>query len=422
MLSMGGLKRCVVGFTILCCFAQADAAPMQPGEQSVVHNFSPEVRSNFVLLADTDDPTLIYYIPRYGGVAVQAPQSAAPLPRFQIFSRIPSWGFFAGAQLVHLGGSLSTMNALGALRQFQDEAARYGLRTAPAPVERATTRFLATGYQIDSGRLDVRCTARPAEPGSQIIMPHCVTRQSPDEEYDSTNLMYKFTAFTASSQSVISQNIPFQAVTTPDWVEQLRMLMDTGGQWDNTLSARIDWVIKTSSLTRQARLHVNWRTLFQRATAFASVRAWSCVDSEVRYFFEQLIQCNQENACGIRIEYLQPDNTWGPNAPHDSNFVNAVNAVERRLKDELFNELRQRIPPSPSPSPSAGRSFFTLRANYEKLYLERNEVIYFTWNPGPTDFNVYTDLNITCLKGGFESGRVTWDMENPGCRNLLGQQ
>jgi hypothetical protein len=32
-----------------------------------------------------------------------------------------------------------------------------------------------------------------------------------------------------------------------------------------------------------------------------------------------------------------------------------------------------------------------------------------------------TTLNISCLKGGFEDGRVTWNMDDAGCKYLVGQ-
>jgi hypothetical protein len=421
--------RVLAGILLLAAFTHAEAVPVAPGARDVAQYFSATVQDSFTLLADTDDPTLVYYIPRRGGVAVQSPQSSNPLPRFQIFSRVPLFGFFAGEELVQLGGSLSTTSDLGALSQLQQEASAQGFRTAPAPAKRATTRFLVSGYELSDGRLDVECTIEQVEVTDRhgqtrvIRVPRCFTRQSPDEPYSlDTNVMYQFVAFAPSNRSVVAQDIPFQATTLPGWTQQLRTLMETGAQWDNILSARIDWEIQTSQLTRQARLHVNWSTLFERVSAFAAVRHFSCVDAEVRALFEQLIQCSQENECGIRIEYLQPDGTWGPQAPNDDNFVNVVNAVQQRLRDELFNEVQQHIPPAPDYSTGSRRSFFTLRANYEKLLLERNEIVPLTWNPGPTDVSASTQLNIYCLLGGFEYGRVSWHMEDQGCRQLLGQQ
>jgi hypothetical protein len=145
------------------------------------------------------------------------------------------------------------------------------------------------------------------------------------------------------------------------------------------------------------------------------------VDIELRTFFQQLVQCSQENACGIRIEYLQPNNTWGPRAPNDVNFVNVVNAVQKRLQDELFNEVRKYTTPVNGQVSDVTSAVFTLRANYEKLIMNKNEVVYITYNPGPTDVNSSTTLNVTCLLGGFESGMVSWNMNDPGCRALLGQ-
>ncbi|MFE8597228.1 hypothetical protein [Archangium violaceum] len=420
------LMHAAVVAASVASFGQVEAAPMSPSARPVAHNFSALVQENFTLLGDTDDPRLIYYVPRRGGIAVDSAASANPIPRFNINSFSPSFGFWAGYEMSRLGGTFSTTSYLGEIQRLQSEATAKGLYIAPAPTSKAKSKFLVTGYEVD-GRIDVNCTKVSMEiivngVPRTVQVPNCFTRQNPSEPYDlDTNVMYKFTSTPVSGGSVVSQDISFQATTLPDYVQGLRDVMLVGGQWDHILTAKVDWEIKTSNLTRQARLHVNWQTLFEQASSYASIHLNSCLDIEVRAFFQRLVQCSKENECGIRIEYLT-NGVWGPTAPNDSNFVNVVNAVERQLKEELFNEVRKYTTPVNGQVSDDRSAIFTLRANYEKLMMSKNEVVNVTYNPGPTDFNTATTLNVSCLMGGFENGRVTWNMDDPGCLALLDQE
>lgn len=426
------MKKSLLSATVvalsLSSASPALAAPMSPAARDVAQHFSATVQDAFTLLGDTDDLGLVYYVPRRGGVAVQSPTSASPIPRFQAAAYVPSFGFFAGEELVNLGGALSTTSDLGALQELKNQAAAKGLRVTPAPATKAQTRFLLSGYAPPNGRVEVKCEKESIEiitsSGTRVIqVPKCFTRQNPWDPYElDTNVMYKFNSLPALSGSVVAQDISFQATTLPGWTNQMRTLMGTGAQWDNVLSAKIDWEIKTSELTRQARYTVNWKSMFEQASAFAAFHLSSCVDIEVNAFFQRLTQCTSENACGIRIEYLNPTTgVWGPVAPNDAGFINVVNAVQRRLQDELFNEVRKYTTPVNGQVSNQATSIFTLRANYEKLILDKNEVVYIQYNPGPSDVKTSTMLNVSCLKGGFEMGRVNWDMTDPGCRALVGQ-
>jgi hypothetical protein len=401
---------------------QSVAAPMSQSARPVAQHFSPEVQDAFTLLGDTDNLSLVYYVPRRGGVAVQSPSTTNPIPRFQVSSFIPVFGYFAGLELANLGGSFSTTSDLGALNKLAAEASAKGFQIAPAPANRSTSQFLLSGYAPPNGRVEIDCEMEILiVNGREVPVPKCFTHLDPTQPYDiNTNVMYKFNTMPALNATVVAQDIAFQATTNPGWTPQLRALMATGAQWDNILTAQLDWDIKTHNLTRQARFTVNWRSLFEQASAFAAFHLSSCVDIEVRAFFERLVTCSSENACGIRIEYLK-DGVWGPTAPHDSNFINVINAVQARLQDELFNEVRRYTTPVNGQVSNQTNSVFTMRANYEKLILERNEVHYIQYNPGPTDFTVKTNLNVTCLLDGFEMGRVRWNMEDPGCKALLGQ-
>jgi hypothetical protein len=407
-------------------------APMSPSAKDISGNFSTVVNDSFVLLADTDNSNLLYYVPRRGAVAVQSPLSTSPIPRFQIFAQFPMYGIFAGQELAVMGGSLSTTGDLGALGHLQNEATSKGYTISAAPARTATTLFLSAGYLLPDGRLDVNCTVETltitdASGNPRTIrVPHCYTGTDPSDPNHAysidTNVMYKYASLPARNKSVVAQDIAFQATTLPGWSTNLRNVMAVGGQWDNVLTAEIDWDIQTGNLTRQARFHINWQALFERASAYAGVHHWFLVDSDVKAFFQKLVQCSNENECGVRPEFLQANGTWGPTAPNDVNFVNVAQAFQRTIEYDLFNRVRTLTSPKYPPVSSSHYAVFTLRANYEKLMMSTNEIRYLTWNPGFEDFQAKTVLNISCLMDGFEMGRVAWNMADPGCRALLSQQ
>jgi hypothetical protein len=416
------------GFTALTALpmSQAHAAPLSEAAKDVHSQFSADMQDKFYLLGDTDDDQLVYYIPRRGAVAVQSPQSDNPIPRFSILSRIPSFGFFAGYELTQMGGSFSTTGDLGALSQLQAEAAAKHLRVAPAPVSQSAASFAVAG-QVDpvTGRIDVQCEFEESKITASdgtvrtIKAPICKTRQNPDEDYGlDTNVMYKFAFTPLANNSTSARDVSFQATTLPDVTPQLRTLMQTGAQWDGVITSNVNWVVRTSNLTRQARAHINWQRTLEQASTFAAVHINSCVDAEVKAFFSKIVDCTKEDECGVRMEYLQADGkTWGDRAPNDANFINVVNELDRDLRRELFNEIKPKL----GPVSTQTSSVFTLRANYEKLIVDRNEIRYLTYNPGPTDFEAETRTNISCLMGGYEDGRVTWNLDDAGCVALLGR-
>lgn len=148
-----GISRFIALALALAPIGSVHAAPMSPSARDVAGSFSPAVQDAFTLLADTDNPNLIYYVPRHGGIAVQSPKSASPVPRFQIFGLVPSYGIFAGQEMASLGGTLSTTSDLGALGTLQAEAAAKGYTVTPAPARSSTTVFMASTYELPNGGL-----------------------------------------------------------------------------------------------------------------------------------------------------------------------------------------------------------------------------------------------------------------------------
>lgn len=418
-----------IATTASTLFAASDAyaEPISPKDKNVAQLFSPEVQNEFTLLADTDDASLVYYVPRTGGVRVKSPLSEDPRPSFNVTAREARFGLmaqlFPGEEFVHVGGVMSTTANLGALTKLHDEANIQGLSVAPAPAASGTVKFLAYGVESSNGRIDVQCVEEVDEDivigGEALSMPKCFLKSAPDAPYDiDTNAIYKLNSTRVGRNGTVARDIRFKSVLFPTVRNSVEDTMMEGGAWDDVLGAQMEWTITAQRKTHQARINIYWERLFEQASAFAAIHNNACLDIELGYFFDKIVDCDDERECGLFVTYRQDDGTWTDKAPSNDDFIAVVSEVENELRDELFNEI---LPKSKLGDVSRRvNAQYTLRANYEKRILKRNETITVRYNPGKEDVTAETDLGIDCLIGGF-GARVSWDMESAGCTELLGQ-
>jgi len=401
----------------------AHAAPMDPGDKPVRAQFSGFVTSRFELLTDSDDDSLLYFIPKFGALAVQSPLSTSPLPRFNVLGIIPTYGFFAGRELGSFTGVLSPVGDVGALNALILEANAMSYRVVPAPVVEATTRFIANGHVASDGRIDVSCTTIDTgfkDPNGQPVMnPSCKTRQSANEDYNiETEMMAKLNTLPLG-RSTVGQSVVFSGMLTPNWTANARSLMSTGASWD-IVTASTAWKIKTNRKSRQARLILNWKQLFERADAFVSLHDGRCVDVQIRAFFENIAGCKNADECGVKIEWIGDDGKPTPIATNDKDFIDVVNVAKDQLQAELFNEVRDMSKSKLGDVDTRQNALFVARANLEKRTYTRNEIRSIVWNPGFRRFEPHTDMTIQCVSGGFGLP-VRWNMEDSGCKTLIGQ-
>ncbi|MDE1462677.1 hypothetical protein [Spartinivicinus poritis] len=419
------LGKTLMAAAVAATIQQAAAAPIS---ESPDVQFSARIYDNFYLLKDGVDQSKIYYIPKRGNVAVQGVTSSLPVPRFNVFHRFQQSGYFAGETLSYLGGSFSTLGDLDAVQALLDEANSYGLRAYPAPATEARTTFLSTGNQIDNGRLDIACsneklTIDQNGQQRQIEVPKCTMLNSDSGEYDlSTNVMYRFRAMMPPSQTVVNQDLPFQAVTTPGWDQQIDGVLMSGGQWDNILTARIDWKIKTDEKYHAVKVKVDWGKLFKQASQFTSQNQNANQEQEVQQFFQQQAQCQDVSQCGAVVQFQQNDGSFGTVAPEDDRYQQAADVLRDKLQNELFNEVaafQQQQEPTPTgQQQQQWDPIYTMKSNYDKLIKGKEDYVYY-YTPGVMR-NYNTTLNFSCMKRQ-PMGRVVWNMEDPGCLALIGQ-
>ncbi|MCX4028268.1 hypothetical protein H0A36_06230 [Endozoicomonas sp. SM1973] len=420
------LGKTLMAVAVAAMVQQAAAAPI---DEAPDVQFSARIYDNFYLLKDGYDSSKIYYIPKRGNVAIQAATSSMPIPRFNVFHKMQTSGFFAGETLSYMGGSFSTLGDYDALQDLLDEANRYGLKAFPAPATEAQTTFLATGNQIDNGRLDIACSNEKLTIGQggqqrQIQVPKCTMLNDESSEYDlSTNVMYRFRSMMVPSQSVVNQDLPFQAVTTPGWDQQINNILMTGGQWDNLLTARIDWKIKTDEKYHVVKVKVDWNKLFDQASQFTSQNQNANQEQEVQQFFQQQAQCQDVSQCGAVVQFQQNDGSFSPVSTDDDRYQQAVGALRDKLQGELFNEVaafQQQQQPSPNPGQQQQQwdPIYTMKSNYDKLMKGSEEFMYY-YTPGVMR-HYNTTLNFSCMKQPPMS-RIVWNMDDPGCRALIDQ-
>ncbi|WP_419146764.1 hypothetical protein [Pseudoalteromonas 'SMAR'] len=414
-------SQSVLAMALAMTTMHAQAAPMSHDEKDISSFFSADTQRKFNLYADTQDNQLVWYVPKEGQIAINGANTSSPRPRLSVLSRVSPYGIWAGLEQAVIGGAFDTTGNRGALLRLESEAQQRGWRVAPAPAQHAKTRFMLSDIYFDnSGRAHVECEMETGTiNGVEFQVPKCYALDD-DGNMQPTDVVASFQSMAPEGFSSTSTYIPFQLVTTPSATPEIRQIMMSGANWDASIQATTDWQLTTHARTQIARINIDWERVFQQASTYTAVHLNSCVEAEIETFFRRLLD-NQNGQTGITIEYKQPDGSYSENPTNIAQFDQAVQSLYESIRDELFVELRdfgQSQLGNVDNEPSG--AVFTLRANYEKLVFRRNESRYLTWNPGSKISNASTNMTIQCSKGGFGLP-VTWDMDDPACRDIIGQ-
>lgn len=396
----------------------AIGAPMDPGSKPPPGNFSASIMNNFSLFADSDSNSIVYYIPKTGNIAVLAPHSTSPRPRFSSTIFSPLYGIFAGERMVSIGGSFSTNADFGSLSELKASATQQGLILVPAPIKSSKTEFLLSGTVNESGRVDVKCKLKYVEYDGQLKpIPECFLKSDESSEYDIiTSAFYKFASLVPARPGSANNSIPFQAIMTPWFTESTEYRLMAGEGWDDLFQAYTRWELETERKSRKARISVNWNKMFERAEAFMSYHNGACIDIEVQAFFEKQMTCKNSSECAIRTEFLLDSGVWTENPPSDSDFIAVVSEVQKAIQDQVWqpvNSQLDRVSTKKNPG-------FILRANYQKITRQRNETIPILYNPGKTVIEATTVMSVSCLISDGLNSITEWNMFDNGCRSILG--
>jgi hypothetical protein len=400
---------------------QTTAAPMSLDEKDITGHFSVDTQRKFNLYADSQDAALVWYVPKEGQIAINGATTASPRPRLSVISRVSPFGIWGGQEQVVIGGAFDTTGNRGALLKLEKEAKQLGWKISPAPAARSKTTFALSDVHFDrSGRARVDCFNEEGSiGGTAFVVPVCKVLND-DGEWQKTTVLSSFQTSTPTGATSVSTYIPFQVVTLPDIAPEIRSLMETGSNWDGHIQATTKWELTTQARTQVARINIDWERVFQQASTYTAIHYNSCVEAEIQTFFRKLLD-NQNGQSGITIQYRQPDGSYTDTPTNVKQFDDAVQSLYESVRDELFVELRdfgQSQLGQVNNEPSG--AVFTLRANYEKLVFRRKESRYLTHNPGTSISDATTNMTIQCARGGF-GFPVAWDMEDPACREIVGQ-
>ncbi|WP_163830654.1 hypothetical protein [Spartinivicinus ruber] len=413
-------KVLALAVAVAACSANfANATPMDPRDKPVTQEFSAEILANFDLFADSDNDKIVWYVPKLGNIALQATHTTDPRPRFAASSRQVTRGIFEGETIVNLGGSFSTSGSLGALQRLNNEASSYGLTARAAPASKAAAKFMVSAIDVGAGRADVKCAESDDITGLGSVV-ECEVK-SLDGQYYPTDMLYRLNSRAPQGKSTVSQNIPFQAVLLPGFDQLIQDKLNEGAQWDDLITADVEWEIGTERKTRVARAKIKWKQIFEQAHTYMSVHNFACVDVEIEAFFQNLATCPNEEQCGVKLEFLHSDGKYYDQPPSDAAFNDAVRAFQKDLETELFNEVAVYQESQIDPLKKSRSAVFTLKANYQKILVTKNETRYLYWNPGRTVQNSATTMNIGCVTGNL-GGKMSWDMGDPACRDIANQQ
>ncbi|WP_145997848.1 hypothetical protein [Vibrio sp. vnigr-6D03] len=421
------LKLSTMAAALLSCVATA--APMDPNDDNAYRHFpasvSAEIESKYYLYKDSHAKDLILYVPKSGYVSYRG-RGNNTRPNFNASSYVPRFGTWAalrpGEAQIRMGGAFNTMGRVEDVTFLKLEAEKAGFKVAPAIVNRGTALFVVDGIDADAdGRVDVQCVDEPlmvTDPYGKTINVNInkCSVTAIDGTQQETSIVEKAYAKVPSGRTSASVHIPFQLVTLPDndMTNAIQDDLMVGNSLAPYFSLVVDWELETERATRAARITVDWNQTFEQAHTFAAYHNYACVDIEIQAFFKKLVQEGK----GVYVEYYNPETgKYEEKAPNQAAFIKAVEGIQAELQAELFDQIQEYSQSQLGQVDTSTNSMWTLRANYEKQVLKRNETRTINWSPGMSMETVQTEMSVDCVVGGFGTP-VEWSTE-VGCHAIV---
>ncbi|WP_330959956.1 hypothetical protein [Photobacterium sp. 53610] len=402
---------------------------MDPNDDNAYRHFpgsvSAELESKYYLYKDSHKKDLMWYVPKSGYVAYRGTGDNTR-PNFNASSYIPRFGTWAalrpGEAQIRMGGAFNTMGRVEDVQFLKTEAEKVGFSVSPAVVTRGTALFVVDGIDANAdGRIDVECVDEPltvTDPLGQTInvtINNCYVTTI-DGKQQPTTIVEKAYAKVPGGRTSASVNVPFQLVTLPDndMTNAIENDLAVGNSLSPYFSLIVDWELETERETRAARITVDWNQTFEQAHTFAAYHNFACVDIEIQTFFKKLVQEGK----GVYVEYYNPETKqYEEQAPNQAAFIKAVEGIQAELQAELFDQIQEYSQSQLGKVDTSTNSMWTLRANYEKQVLKRNETRTINWNPGMSMETVQTEMSVDCVVGGFGTP-VEWSTD-VGCHAIV---
>ncbi len=421
------IQLSAIASALLSC--AVTATPMDPNDDNAYRHFpgsvSAELESKYYLYKDSHKKDLMWYVPKSGYVAYRGTGDNTR-PNFNASSYIPRFGTWAalrpGEAQIRMGGAFNTMGRVEDVQFLKTEAEKVGFSVSPAVVTRGTALFVVDGIDANAdGRIDVECVDEPltvTDPLGQTInvtINNCYVTTI-DGKQQPTTIVEKAYAKVPGGRTSASVNVPFQLVTLPDndMTNAIENDLAVGNSLSPYFSLIVDWELETERETRAARITVDWNQTFEQAHTFAAYHNFACVDIEIQTFFKKLVQEGK----GVYVEYYNPETKqYEEQAPNQAAFIKAVEGIQAELQAELFDQIQEYSQSQLGKVDTSTNSMWTLRANYEKQVLKRNETRTINWNPGMSMETVQTEMSVDCVVGGFGTP-VEWSTD-VGCHAIV---
>ncbi|GAB6260505.1 hypothetical protein [Photobacterium sp. R1] len=402
---------------------------MDPNDDNAYRHFpgsvSAELESKYYLYKDSHKKDLMWYVPKSGYVAYRGTGDNTR-PNFNASSYIPRFGTWAalrpGEAQIRMGGAFNTMGRVEDVQFLKTEAEKVGFSVSPAVVTRGTALFVVDGIDANAdGRIDVECVDEPLTVTDalgqtiNVTINNCYVTTI-DGKQQPTTIVEKAYAKVPGGRTSASVNVPFQLVTLPDndMTNAIENDLAVGNSLSPYFSLIVDWELETERETRAARITVDWNQTFEQAHTFAAYHNFACVDIEIQTFFKKLVQEGK----GVYVEYYNPETKqYEEQAPNQAAFIKAVEGIQAELQAELFDQIQEYSQSQLGKVDTSTNSMWTLRANYEKQVLKRNETRTINWNPGMSMETVQTEMSVDCVVGGFGTP-VEWSTD-VGCHAIV---
>ncbi|UTM60055.1 hypothetical protein L4174_018515 [Photobacterium sp. CCB-ST2H9] len=416
---------------ISASISAAIAAPIDPSIRNVEAEFTNELVSKFYLYGDTEDPNLIWFVPKFGTIARDI--TGFNQPEFDIgstYSEHPD--YFPGEELVWFSGAFDTRGLENDMQLLSQYASQKGYRIYAAKPKAAETFFVIDGVDVQS--LDLDCSGSISTPNGDF--PVCYVFDQQGRKHPA-----EFVAKLESKlpENTMSHYVGFRGITVPYWKQTLKELMGynlpvndpaVGQNWDDKIQVVTVWELDTHYNRSRGRININWPDLVHQFVLFQNAHPALLTVSDIQRKIREWVKT-------ALVAQNAPFYLHTYSSDNDINLI--TDAIYKVLKDrQLFapqwvftrNPIHTNVPATAKrseqrmiPIANGSITFFVpatvvakpelrFAINRSAANLPRQDIdLYF--GPSILTVNPQTNMSIECLHGGWNLP-VRW-AQNPAC-------
>ncbi len=397
---------CLLGSCISLC---AIAFPVSPATKDIASKFPIELQQKYAFFADSQDPTLGYYVAKQAGITTKPGSTSVNL---SVTSALSSEPYLPPEQL-KINGSFDSTGPQTDITYLLNTAKKIGLTLSPAPISDAETFFIADGFITDaSGKIQPYCTFQP------VVLPNGVTLQLPScSAMDQNGVIRPLQSIYALDSSAINkygnvqQQLAFNAKAFGQLSPLVSEVLASGAGWDNFFSGQLRWQINNGKRIEIATVTVNWIDLYAELVKYMADINYVMTEQDAYLLAIRIIK-DTRLANTVKIK-LAPGYSWGPwwnpNLPLLENVANELVRVAKS-KSLIIVEAK-------APGANSAKRFYTLNIDYKKLFETPVQTFALYQRNNTTDIYAYTDLSIQCVIGEID-GEVIWNFTDQRCDYL----